>query len=207
MQALAPHQRPFFEGLAAAQRDAGQEIALVELLGYLQQAGALPAGLQPAVGMLAHFGEYLLKLAHIQPGIAVRVELHGVGGDQEKGRCAARLPGEIPGLAGLAQRLPEVVERLAQAVAGLRFAHLGPEQPRQSFPLVGLRAFHCQVGQQGAHLGRLQPLQRAAVQGELHRSQQRDGTARHGPSLDCGWLNGHIIIVSNGVKCNGNCMD
>ncbi len=152
MQALAPHQCPFFERLAAAHKTARHEIALVELLGDAQQAGALPAGLQPAVYMPAHFCEHLLELEHIQPGIAARVELHRAGGDQEKRRRAARLPGQIPGSASLTQRLPEVVERLAQAVPRLRFAHLRPEQPRQSFSFVGLRVFHCQVGQQGAHL-------------------------------------------------------
>ena len=190
MQALAPDKRPLFEGLTAAQGGAGEEIAPVEGLHVLQQAGAVSAGLEAAVGMAVYGGEGQLEGVHIQPGIAVRVELHSLRGEEEEGGSRARPGGEVASLAGFAEGLLEVVEGLAQAVAGLGFGHLGPEQPRQLFSFMHLGALDRQVSQEQAHLGRLDATQGVTVQGELDRSQQRDGAARHGASEGYGWLYG-----------------
>ncbi len=118
-QALALGQEPLLER-RLLQRQARQEVALVQQPGLVERAGR-PLG-----------DEGLEDL---------RVDGHRLGVERH---CVAVEPEGV----GSGQGLPERGQRLAQAAAGLRRLHVAPEQGGQLVPGVGLAGGHREIGQQ-----------------------------------------------------------
>ena len=74
-------------------------------------------------------------------------------------------------------------EHMRQVGAGRGLGRVGPQQAGQLFAGVGALGLDRQVGQQGAHLVRLEGGDGLPVEGRLERAQQREGKARQGTLL------------------------
>ena len=100
------------------------------------------AGFHPRVRVPVAGFDQPGEFRHVQPTVARGVELDRLGGEQQqRWRLGVAL------LQGGAQ----VVQRLAQAAAGVLLRSLGPQQLRQLFTRVRLVRLDCQVGQQSPH--------------------------------------------------------
>ena len=73
----------------------------------------------------------------------------------------------------VAERLAQIGERLTQVVAGIVIGLIGPQQPRQRIARVRASGFERQVGQQRAHLLRLEAGHWHAIERCLGSPEQR----------------------------------
>ncbi len=110
-----------------------------------------------------------VKSGCIDPMIAVLVELNGFACDQQKwGRCVV-----------IADRLPEICQRLAQVVPGGLLRLVRPQESRQRFPAVGAARLDAQVSQQRPHFPGFKTGDRLISQGYRHLTHEKERQARH----------------------------
>ena len=105
---LAPQQRPLFKRRRTADGEAGQKAAATK---------GLRCDLFCAIGCTASaIGNLPLKLSHIQPVVAGRIELDSMGCDQQKGRfCGV-----------VAEGAAQAGEGVAQIAEGVAVGPIGP---------------------------------------------------------------------------------
>ncbi len=168
-QPLAPQQHPLLERRAAGQREAGQEIALIEGHSLLRVLDAGCAAFAVAVPMLLANGQVLGEGRHVQGVAAGGVELDAVAGDVQKGW----------GNSAIAEDLAQAGQGLAQVAARGLFGQVRPEQADQGLPRVLPVALDRQESQQRPRLGVGEAVDRLSIQRQVKGSQQGQCQVRH----------------------------
>jgi hypothetical protein len=72
------------------------------------------------------------KLVHVQPLVAIGVELDRLAADEEE-----------RGIIAITNRLPQVRESLAQALAGFFLGLIGPQETGQRVSAMGMVGLDC----------------------------------------------------------------
>ncbi len=109
-------------------------------------------------------GQQCGERGYIQGVVAAWIELDGVAGDQQEWRRGA----------GVAERLAQVGQHLAQVGARRRIGQFGPQQANQRITVMGTLGLDRQVGQQGARFVLREAADRLPIQHDLQGSQQAE---------------------------------
>ncbi len=161
-QALLLLLEPALELLAVAHGTAGEQLAAVELDGARQ-------GERIDMLVAETEAQTLLEGFEVDPELGAGVEGDRLVGGEE------RLPGRgRVSRSAAGERRAQVVERLAQAAPGVGRFVLRPEQAGEALAGVRRAAAGRQVGEQAAHLLRLEAEQRAVVDAHLEAAEQAD---------------------------------
>ena len=169
VQVLPLQGDPFLEGGSVGQGITLQKGALVQGRGTLQACQAGVAECLPHVVVAPAGNDQVSERRYVQVGVPAGVELDGVMGDHQVGRCRLIVIHEPP----------QVGERLAEVMARCALGPFRPEHAGQAFATVGAIRLYSQVGQQGTHPVRVKADEGFTVQGGLERSKEGQGEVGH----------------------------
>ncbi len=152
---------PLLERRAIGDREARQEVAVVQLGGLVQELHAGGAAIRPGVLVGDLAVEQRPKGRHVDRVWRIGPELDGLPRDQQKRR-------------GVAKCLAQLVERPAQVRARVLLGVVGLEQPGQGAARMGPIAFHGQIGEQRANLVGLEAGHDLPVDSSLKLAHQHE---------------------------------
>ena len=127
MRGLAPRHRPLFKFRTVLQEELLQEFAAIQVHGLLQPRRTDRARVQAGMGVACAGRKLRLETRHVERKIAGRIELDVIAGDEQVGRLRG----------GVADRLAQTEEGLAQIVARGLLGFVGPEQSDQRLAAMG----------------------------------------------------------------------